>query len=329
MRRRSLVAMNIQPRESPIVPVAKERTEAVRLPVTLEADEPTMTKAEKEPPPLLEAPSEGSSNRTFRIIDKAEEIRPAKSLLPIFGKSEPSSSITTWLRNKMEKERAVKESARKAEAAKKEAEEERRKNAARLFERWKAEHDEEAKRKLQIEKQRLKEKKQRESQEKKSRQDEAQKMFEVWKRERSKSMTEIHRKEVDKEKKKKEEAEKQKQQRREEADAAFRAWVAKKKKGQRAASSDPKKKDEEDKIKDFRQMMAQEAYEAWLEMKMHERDIEATLKPLEGPIVPWIPPNNTVPRRFVGSAQRRRAQKSHMQRSQSAKARPRTNPPLR
>jgi hypothetical protein len=71
-----------------------------------------------------------------------------------------------------------------------------------------------------------------------------------------------------------------------------------------------------EKDKAFRDSLAKEAYDLWLEMKRKEKlfseslaykildyDVQAKKR---WPAAPWIPPTSTVPRKFVGTGNRRR-----------------------
>ncbi|VDL79142.1 unnamed protein product [Nippostrongylus brasiliensis] len=281
---------------------------------------------------LLSRPSTSESSHTFRVSVEP----PPPSIKPIViptpaprsvpaseekskeenTKRAPSEEMVTaqlgaksqhdaWLRKKLQEERKRKRKEKEEAARKEEEEKERREQARKLFERWKKERDEKEREKRR--KERAKEKEKQAAQEALAREKkiEAEKSFEAWKRSHSASRKPPVS-EAEKEK------ERQKEEARKEAEKAFEAWknnktaaqLTEKRKAAAKIEAERKQLEEE---KEYRQLLAQQTYETWLEIKDNERLLSQSMSSLgfEDPSpLPWLPPSNTCPRRFVPSRNR-------------------------
>ncbi|WKY04408.1 hypothetical protein Q1695_005423 [Nippostrongylus brasiliensis] len=264
------------------------------------------------PPPSIEpiviptpAPRSVAASEEKSKEENTKRAPPEETMTSQLG---AKSQHDAWLRKKLQEERKRKRKEKEEAARKEEEEKERREQARKLFERWKKERDEKEREKRR--KERAKEKEKQAAQEALAREKkiEAEKSFEAWKRSHSASRKPPVS-EAEKEK------ERQKEEARKEAEKAFEAWknnktaaqLAEKRKAAAKIEAERKQLEEE---KEYRQLLAQQTYETWLEIKDNERLLSQSMSSLgfEDPSpLPWLPPSNTCPRRFVPSRNRRRS----------------------
>ncbi|OZC04993.1 hypothetical protein X798_08039 [Onchocerca flexuosa] len=196
---------------------------------------------------------------------------------------------------------------------------ERKKEAERNYEIWKQRTDEairENRRKKKEKAEALTKEKMEEMRRKK---EEASKMFQAWKNDRlqrlSKERKQYKQNQENDELKKKREME----TRSNEAQKAFEAWYKENKtrsvEAQRRLLKSRKTEEMQNiNTKEYKEALAKEAYDVWLQIKENERRFNESL---QGRImkfdemsrrlhsVPWIPPSNIIPRKFVPTHTRR------------------------
>ncbi|CAJ0942855.1 unnamed protein product, partial [Mesorhabditis belari] len=336
LRRRSLVSTKLPAegdhRQIPLRTPIEESQEFPELSLdfrnshqtTIKASRPSTSesthtfKVEEEEKTTPKAETNGKSVKMNGAAEKAEKATkdtPKRFTSSLTGPPNPGSAHERWLRQKIEaeRERKIKE---KEKAEKKKIEDiERKKEAKKLFEKWKNHFEE----KLKARRQSEKEKRQLEKQEKEEQMKDADKTYQAWKRDK----LEKEKQEVIENGKKKEKLqvrEKQKDEERalkhKEAQSAFEAWCREKR--EQEENAEVKQREEKDlnsrrkeAENEYKKALADEAYATWLQLKEEEFVFEKTSL-AEGMLIrsassiPWVPPSNTVPRTFTPTNRPRR-----------------------
>ncbi|KAI6176241.1 Microtubule-associated protein 9 [Aphelenchoides bicaudatus] len=291
----------------------KQRTE--QLPSkTIESNEQQNGTIRSRPPAnistnrLTQRPRSSTQRPRPEIDIQRSKLKSSMSTRQLLQDNSPNYNL--WLQRSLENQKRKNAEERAKKAAEEEKKAEQKANADKAFERWKARYDEK-----QVKEQRQRKKTaQEQAEEKKRLLDEkrrnAEKTFEHWKKsqdERRKS-EELRRKRLDRERAQSVELQKQNQRR--ENEKAYQEDQ----KIRDAAEYERRTKLEQD--RSFKDSLAKEAYQLWLEMKRKEKTYQHSLayKILDynaeakkrWPAVPWLPTTPTVPRRFVGTGNRRR-----------------------
>ncbi|CAD5219860.1 unnamed protein product [Bursaphelenchus okinawaensis] len=234
--------------------------------------------------------------------------------------SNNSESYNMWLQRHLEKERQKKLEEKEKQKEEEERKKEQMENAERAFRQW----QEENQRRFLSQKQR-REREERESadkkeQEKLERRRNAEKTFETWKKRQEEKLREERIRRRQEERHRVHSAQEEKRRQKAENQKVYQKWVEQSLQRQREIRQMNLERElalrkQEDEEKAFKEGLASEAYHLWLEMKKKEKAFSESLayKILDFEHeskkrwpTPWIPTGNTVPRRFVGTGNRRR-----------------------
>ncbi|VDK61876.1 unnamed protein product [Onchocerca ochengi] len=257
-------------------------------------------------------------NKTDSELRKSVE-KHSKTITRNESPSPGKAAYEKWFREKLKQEREKRRKQKEKEEEEEKAREERKKEAERNYEIWKQRTDEATRENRRKKKEKAEALTKEKMEEMRRKKEEAAKMFQAWKNDRlqrfSKERKQYKQNKENEELKKKHEME----TRNNEAQKAFEAWYEENKtrslEAQRRLLKSRKTEEMQNRnTKEYKEALAREAYDVWLQIKENERRFNESL---QGRImkfdemsrrlhsVPWIPPSNIIPRKFVPTHARR------------------------
>uniref|UniRef100_A0A915PRA2 Coiled-coil domain-containing protein n=1 Tax=Setaria digitata TaxID=48799 RepID=A0A915PRA2_9BILA len=264
--------------------------------------------------------SKDEINRNISEVRESVE-KDSRSMTHPFNEASSSGKVAyeAWLREKIKQEREKRRKQQEKEELEKRAREERRREAERNYEIWKQRADEAIREKRRKKKEKAEALEKEKAEEIRRKKEEASKMFQAWKNDRFQRLSKERQQRIQNEENDELKKKRELETKSNEAQKAFNIWYEKNKirkaEAQRKLLESRKIEETQSRnTKEYKEALAREAYDVWLQIKENERRFNESL---QGRIikfdemsrrfhsVPWVPPSNTVPWKFVPTRPRR------------------------